>query len=67
MKKIVTIYQGSVKKRLVNAKKMIRPKGWRENIKEYFGYDLLKCSECGNVLEFRGIAVRKNGQLVVQY
>ena len=67
MKEIVTIYQESIKKLLVNAKKMIQPKGWRESIKESFGYDPLKCSECGNVLEFRGIAVRKNGQLEVQY
>jgi len=67
MKGIVTIYQESIKKLLVNAKKMIQPKGWRESNKESFGYDPLKCSECGNVLEFRGIVARKNGQLEVQY
>lgn len=34
MKEIVTIYQESIKKLLVHAKKMIQPKGWRESIKE---------------------------------
>ncbi|WP_415783324.1 hypothetical protein, partial [Alkalicoccus chagannorensis] len=35
--------------------------------KESFGKDPLQCSDCGNVMEFRGIAVPKNGRLEVQY
>jgi len=67
MKEIVIKFQQEAKKVLINARKMIQPKGWRERMKETFGHDPLKCSECGNVMEFRGIAVRKNDRLEVQY
>ncbi|WP_161879608.1 hypothetical protein [Alkalibacterium sp. MB6] len=52
---------------LINAKKMIKPVGWRERRIESFGEDPLECSECGNVMEFRGIAVLKKGHLTLQF
>lgn len=67
MKKVVRRWQQKVNKVLVNIKRMKKPKKWRERIKETFGRDPLKCSDCGNVFVFRGIAVRKNGKLRVQF
>lgn len=67
MKKVVAHFQREAKKVLINAREMIKPKGWRERIKETFGKDPLECSECGNVMEFRGIAVRKNRRLQVKF
>lgn len=42
-------------------------KSWRERIKEIFDRDPLECSECGNYLELKGIAVRKNSRLEVAF
>lgn len=67
MKKVVEHFQKEIKRLLINAQKIIKGKKWREQIKETFDRDPLECSECGNYLEFRGIAVRKNGSLEVAY
>lgn len=67
MRKIVNEYQKAARKLLINSRKMVKPKGWQERMKESFGADPLECSDCGNVMEFRGIAVSKNGHLEVQY
>lgn len=67
MKIVVKQFQLDTQKVLINAKEMIKPLGWRERRIESFGEDPLECSECGNVMEFRGIAVRKNGRLTLQF
>lgn len=67
MKKVVKTFQREAKKVLINAREMTKPKGWRERIKKSFDKDPLECSECGNVMVFRGIAVRKNNRLHVQF
>ena len=56
-----------MKRLLVNAKKIVKGKSWRERMKETFDRDPLECTECGNYLEFKGIAVRKNGRLEVAF
>lgn len=66
-KKIVIAYQQKVKKLLTNAKEMIKPKSWRERIKERFNEDPLKCTHCGNYYEFKGTVALKNGCLKVVY
>ena len=67
MKRVVEHFQKEVGKLLINAKRVIKPKAWRERMKETFGKDPLECSECKNCMEFRGIAVRKNNRLVVGF
>lgn len=67
MKRVVEHFQRKVGKLLVNARRIVKPKAWRERMKDTFGSDPLECSECKNCMEFRGIAVRKNGQLKVQF
>ena len=67
MKEVVKQFQREAQRVLINAKKMIKPVGWRERRIESFGEDPLECSECGNVMEFRGIAVLKKGHLTLQF
>lgn len=67
MKKILEVYQKSVRKQLVKVQKAVQPKKWRERITEEFGEDPLKCSRCGEYYEFMGMSVHKNGRLKVQY
>lgn len=67
MTKVVAAFQKEMKRLLVNAKKIVKGKSWRERMKETFDRDPLECTECGNYLEFKGTAVRKNGRLEVAF
>ena len=67
MKQVMAVYQKAVRRRLVELKQVMRVKSWTEKTVEVFGYDPLKCSDCGEFFEFMGTSVAKNGRLKVQY
>lgn len=67
VKEVVKEIQSKIKRLLLNVSTALKPMKWADRITECFGENPLKCSSCGNLFVFRGIAVSKKGKLRIQY
>ena len=67
VKQVVKEIQSKIKRLLLNVSTALKPMKWADRITECFGENPLKCSSCGNLFVFRGIAVSKNGKLRIQF
>ena len=67
VKEVVKEIQSKIKRLLLNVSTALKPMKWADRITECFGENPLKCSSCGNLFVFRGIAVSKNGKLRIQF
>ena len=67
VKEVVKDFQSKIKRLLLNVSTALKPMKWADRITECFGENPLKCSSCGNLFVFRGIAVSKNGKLRIQF
>uniref|UniRef100_UPI00386AA525 hypothetical protein n=1 Tax=Lacticaseibacillus paracasei TaxID=1597 RepID=UPI00386AA525 len=65
MKKVMAAFQKEVHRLLINLSKVMKRKSWAGSMVEEFGYDPLKCSDCGEYFEFMGTSLAKNGRLKV--
>jgi len=65
-KKLIDVWQKSVRKWLVRAKRLVR-RNWSERIKDSTGKDPMECPKCGNYYEYKGEVCLKEGNLTVKY
>ncbi|VBB09331.1 transposase is801/is1294 [Lucifera butyrica] len=65
-KKLIVIWQKTIRKWLVAAKRLVR-RDWSERIKDHTGKDPMECPVCGCYYEYKGGVYPKDGQLIVRY
>lgn len=65
-KKLIDVWQKSVRKWLVRAKRLVR-RNWSERIKENTGKDPMECPICGNYYEYKGEVCLREGNLTIKY
>jgi hypothetical protein len=65
-KKLIGVWQKTVRKWLVAAKRLAR-RDWSQRIKEQTGKDPMECPVCGCYYEYKGEVCPKDGELTVKY
>jgi hypothetical protein len=66
-KKLITAWQKEVRKWIVNVRKVLRRRRWREKIREGTGKDPMICSVCECYYEYKGEVCLYDGELKVKY
>ncbi|WP_047155568.1 IS91 family transposase, partial [Aneurinibacillus tyrosinisolvens] len=66
-KKLITAWQKEVRKWIVNVRKVLRRRRWREKIREGTGKDPMICSVCQCYYEYKGEVCLYDGELKVKY
>ncbi|MED0676028.1 transposase [Aneurinibacillus thermoaerophilus] len=66
-KRLVSVWQKEVRKWIVNVRKILRRRTWRERIKEGTGKDPMICPRCQCYYEYKGEVWLHGGELKVRY
>jgi len=66
-KKLISVWQKTVRKWIVKVKKTVKRRNWEQRIKEQTGKDPMVCPHCQCYYEYKGEVCLKEGQLVIKY
>ncbi len=66
-KKLVTVWQKKARKWIVEAKRLLKRRNWRERVTAGTGKDPLVCTKCESYFEYKGEVCLEDGRLRVKY
>ncbi|HHP3706280.1 TPA: IS91 family transposase, partial [Shigella sonnei] len=66
-KQKISIWQQEMRRKIVQIKRFLTRRTWKQRIKEQTGKDPLVCPECECYYEYKGEVCLKDGQLVIKH
>jgi hypothetical protein len=66
-KKMISIAAKATRKWIVNLKRRVTRRNWRERIQDSTGKDPMMCTNCGNHYEYKGEVCLQEGILTIKY